>query len=75
MVLPTVRQVDRTPVSLPHANAGEITARAGRTRELEAGIVPSMRTVGDACGNAMGESFFATLECELIDPEHLSTRD
>ena len=28
---------------------------------------PSMGTVGDAYDNAMAESFFATLECELID--------
>ena len=26
-----------------------------------------MGTVGDAYDNAMAESFFATLECELID--------
>ena len=26
-----------------------------------------MGTVGDACDNAMAESFIATLECELID--------
>ena len=31
------------------------------------GVRPSMGTVGDAYGNAMAESFFATLECELID--------
>ena len=33
----------------------------------EMGVRPSMRTVGDAYDNAMAESFFATLECELID--------
>jgi len=26
-----------------------------------------MGSVGDAYDNAMGESFFATLECELLD--------
>mgnify|MGYP000284655872 CR=1 FL=1 len=30
------------------------------------GVRPSMGTVGDAYDNAMAESFFATLECELI---------
>ena len=30
-------------------------------------VRPSMGTVGDAYDNAMAESFFATLECELID--------
>jgi putative transposase len=28
---------------------------------------PSMGSVGDAYDNAMCESFFATLECELLD--------
>jgi putative transposase len=32
----------------------------------EAGIAQSMGTVGDCYDNAMAESFFATLECELI---------
>ena len=41
----------------------------------EAGIVPSMGTVGDCFDNAMAESFFATLECELIDREKFVTRD
>ena len=27
---------------------------------------PSMRSVGDACDNAMAASFFSTLECELL---------
>jgi len=29
-------------------------------------VRPSMGSVGDACDNAMCESFFATLECELL---------
>ena len=32
----------------------------------EMGVRPSMRTLGDAYDNAMAESFFASLECELI---------
>jgi putative transposase len=31
------------------------------------GVVPSVGSIGDAYDNAMAESFFATLECELID--------
>lgn len=31
------------------------------------GVRPSMGTVGDCYDNAMAESFFATLECELLD--------
>lgn len=44
----------------------------------EAGVRPSMGSVGDCFDNAMCESFFATLECELIDrstfPNHTEAR-
>ena len=33
----------------------------------EMGVKPSMGTVGDAYDNAIAESFFASLECELIN--------
>ncbi len=39
----------------------------------EAGIAKSMGSVGDAYDNAMCESFFATLECELIDRQRFRT--
>jgi putative transposase len=39
-----------------------------------AGIMPSMGSVGDAYDNAAAESFFATLECELIDRETFQSR-
>ncbi len=45
----------------------------GRRCEL-AGVRPSMGSVGDCYENAMCESFFATLECELLDREHFATR-
>jgi putative transposase len=41
----------------------------------EAGVRPSMGSVGDCFDNAMCESFFATLECELIDRSTFRTRD
>ena len=40
----------------------------------EAGVRPSMGSVGDANDNAMCESFFATLECELLDRCRLKTQ-
>ncbi len=43
------------------------TSYAFGKRCQEAGIVPSMGTVGDAYDNAMAESFFATLECEVLN--------
>jgi putative transposase len=36
------------------------------------GVRPSMGSVGDCYDNAMAESFFATLECELLDRVQLS---
>jgi putative transposase len=34
-----------------------------------------MGSRGDCFDNAMAESFFATLECELLDKEKFQTRD
>ena len=41
----------------------------------EAGVNASMGTVSDCFDNAMAESFFATLECELLDRTVFRTRD
>ncbi len=38
------------------------------------GVRPSMGTVGDAYDNAMAESFFASLECELLDRTTFKTK-
>lgn len=43
-------------------------------RLQQAGLVASMGTVGDALDNAVAESFFATLECELLDRYDWPTR-
>jgi putative transposase len=40
----------------------------------EAGVRPSIGSVGDAYDNAMCESFFATLECELLDRRRFKTQ-
>jgi len=40
----------------------------------EAGIVQSMGSTGDCYDNAMAESFFASLETELIDRSSWRTR-
>ena len=45
----------------------QYTSLAFGKRCQEAGVRPSMGSVGDAYDNAMCESFFATLECELPD--------
>jgi putative transposase len=38
------------------------------------GVRPPMGSVGDAYDNAMAESFFASLECELIDRRSWQTK-
>ena len=51
-----------------HSDRGsQYTAVAFGNRCRQAGVRPSMGSVGDAYDNAMCESFFATLECELLD--------
>ena len=51
-----------------HSDQGsQYTSLAFGERCRKAGIAQSMGSVGDAYDNAMCESFFATLECELLD--------
>src|SRR5262249_42280704 len=40
----------------------------------QAGVRPSMGSVGDCFDNAMAESFFATLECELLERRSFKTQ-
>jgi putative transposase len=57
-----------------HSDHGsQYTSLAFGRRLREAGIVPSMGSVGDCYDNAMAESFFATLETELIDRSDWAT--
>lgn len=51
-----------------HSDQGsQYTSLQFGNRCRTAGIIPSMGSVGDCYDNAMCESFFATLECELLD--------
>ncbi len=51
-----------------HSDQGsQYTSIAFGTRCRQAGVRPSMGSIGDAYDNALCEAFFATLECELID--------
>lgn len=59
-----------------HSDQGcQYTSLAFGKRCRLAGIRPSMGSVGDCYDNALCESFFATLECELLDRERFSTRE
>ena len=59
----------RRPESVIHHSdqGSQYTSIAFGKRCHEMGVRPSMGTVGDAYDNAMAESFFASLECELIN--------
>jgi putative transposase len=58
-----------------HSDQGsQYTSLAFGKRCKEMGVKPSMGSVGDAYDNAMAESFFATLECELIDRRSWPTK-
>jgi putative transposase len=54
--------------------SGQYTSLAFGQRCREAGVRPSMGSVGDCFDNAMCESFFATLECELLDRRRFKTQ-
>ena len=57
-----------------HSDKGcQYTSIAFGLRCREAGVRPSMGSVGDAYDNALCESFFATLECELLDRQRFAT--
>lgn len=69
-----VRQ--RHPLGVVHHSdqGSQYTSLEFGRRCREAGVRPSMGSVGDAYDNALCESFFATLECELLDRHHFRTR-
>jgi len=58
----------RPAAVIHHSDQGtQYTSVAFGLRCKQAGVRPSMGSVGDAYDNALCESFFATLECELLD--------
>lgn len=58
-----------------HSDQGcQYTSIGFGLRCKEAGVRPSMGSVGDCFDNAMCESFFATLECELLQRTRFKTR-
>lgn len=58
-----------------HSDAGtQYTSLAFGRRLRQAGIAPSMGSVGDAYDNAVAESFFGTLKRELVHRHRFPTR-
>ena len=66
----------RRPTNVVHHSdqGSQYTSVAFGQRCRQAGVRPSMGSVGDCYDNAMCESFFATLECELIDRSRFRTQ-
>jgi putative transposase len=65
----------RPTAVIHHSDQGtQYTSIAFGLRCKAAGVRSSMGSVGDCFDNAMCESFFATLECELLDRERFRTQ-
>ena len=65
----------RPEAVIHHSDQGsQYTSVAFGGRCKQAGVRPSMGSVGDCYDNAMCESFFATLECELIERYRFKTQ-
>lgn len=66
----------RKPVNVIHHSdhGSQYTSLAFGRRCRKAGVHQSMGSVGDCYDNAMCESVFATLECELLEVRRFSTR-
>ena len=64
----------RPQAVIHHSDQGtQYTSIAFGQRCREAGVRPSMGSVGDCFDNALCESFFATLECELLARHRFKT--
>jgi putative transposase len=66
------RDVDGTVMHTEHGT--QYTSWAFGRRLRAAGLLGSMGSVGDAFDNAVAESFFGTLQLELLDRHSWSTR-
>ena len=66
----------RKPIGVIHHSdqRSQYTSLAFGLRCKEASVRPSMGTVADCYDNAMCESFFATLECELLARRRFKTQ-
>jgi putative transposase len=66
------RHPSQTVVHSDHGS--QYTSWVFGQRLRKAGLFGSMGTVGDALDNAVAESFFASLQCELLDRHRWNTR-
>lgn len=69
------RNPDKEETILHSDHGSQYTAWAFGQRLRAAGILPSMGTVGDCYDNSMMESFWATMQLELLDAKAWETRE
>ena len=63
------------PGGIVHADHGaQFTSWAFGNRIRQAGLMPSFGTVGDGLDNAMMESFWSSMQIELLDRQRWNTR-
>lgn len=61
--------------AIAHSDHGcQYTSWVFGQRLRRAGLLGSMGSIGDALDNAVAESFFASLQCELLDRRSWATR-
>lgn len=64
-----------SPGAIIHGDHGtQFTSWAFTTRAREAGLLPSLGTVGDPYGNAVVESFWGRMQTELLNRQRWRTR-
>ena len=69
------RRRPRTGQCIAHSDHGsQYTSWAFGTRLRAAGLLGSMGSIGDAYDNGLAESFFGTLQRELLDERRWDTR-
>jgi putative transposase len=70
-----IKQRQTKKGSIVHADHGvQFTSWAFTSRIREAGLMPSFGSVGDAYDNAMIESFWSSMQIELLDRKRWKTR-
>jgi putative transposase len=75
VALDTALAQRRPDAVVHHSDRGcQYTSYAFGKRCREMNVMPSMGSVGDAYDNAMAESFFATLEREVLDRRRFKTQ-
>jgi putative transposase len=71
-----MRRKPENDTTILHSDHGsQYTSWAFGQRLRAAGLLPSMGTVGDCYDNAMMESFWGTLQLEVLDKQPWKTRD